>query len=229
MTHTHVAFASSERLHRLTDDFIQRMRGPRPGLEPDTLEQIMTLFIDEALHAFFTAPARATGLNPGMNRVVNLTTQTISKATGMVIRRSSRKMDLRQHHAAADYMDQVRRPGSDGQTWYVAFPIHEDVADLARGLNDHVDAGNTDLARQHMTQYLHTLTNEGVHWYFERPMQLLEFGPVMRKMAAVGVETTRKASRSLVNQLIPRLENEQLSASAAYQCSMLARFDGHHG
>ena len=52
-------------------------------------------------------------------------------------------------------------------------------------------------------------------------MALLQFGPVLRKVASMGVETTRKASRSLINTLVPKLNAEQLKASAEFQASQL--------
>jgi len=40
-------------------------------------------------------------------------------------------------------------------------------------------------------------------------------------LASMGVETTRKASRSLINNLVPKLNAEQLKASAEFQASQL--------
>lgn len=224
MTTPHVAFRSSDTLHQRTAGFIQRMSGGAKCPEPKEIEAIMAQFIEEALNALITQPAQAANLSPGMFKVVNMTCSTISKTTQLVIGRSAKKMDLAQNQAAADYMDQVRQPATDGNHWYVAFPVSEALCVKGKGVTQLCQQGEVEKARSEMTAYLLTLTDEAIDWYFERPMALLGFGPVLRKLSSVGVETTRKASRSLINNLVPKLGPEQLLASAQYQESMLMSF-----
>lgn len=224
MTTPHVAFRSSDSLHQRTDAFIQRMNSGAKRPEPKEIEAIMAQFIEEALAAFITRAAQAADLSPGMFKVVNMTCSTISKTTHLVIGRSAKKMDLAQNQAAADYMDQVRHPATDGDHWYVAFPASEAHCAQCRDVIRLCQQGEEDKARRELAAYLLTLTDEAIDWYFQRPMALLGFGPVLRKVANVGVETTRKASRSLISNLIPKLGPEQLLASAQYQESMLLSF-----
>lgn len=224
MTTPHVAFRSSDSLHQRTDAFIQRMNGGAKRPEPKEIEAIMAQFIEEALAAFITRAAQAADLSPGMFKVVNMTCSTISKTTHLVIGRSAKKMDLTQNQAAADYMDQVRHPATNGDHWYVAFPVSEAHRAQCKDVIRLCQEGEEDKARRELAAYLLTLTDEAIDWYFQRPMALLGFGPVLRKVANVGVETTRKASRSLISNLIPKLGPEQLLASAQYQESMLLPF-----
>lgn len=224
MTIPHVAFLSSETLHTKTESFITHMQGGASKPEPREIEAIMGIFIDEALQAFMVRAAEAAGLSSSMFRLVNMTCQTISKATSLVIGRSAKKMDLEQNKAAAQYMDTVRQPGSQGEGWYVAFPVSESMALKGNNLPDLCANGEYDEARRELEEYLLEITNETIRWYFEEPMALLGFGPVLRKLASVGVETTRKASRSLIHNLVPKLDNDQLTASAQYQASMLMAF-----
>ena len=225
MTNPHVAFLSSDILHRRTDGFITRMQNGASAPEPQEIEAIMAIFIEEALQAFMVRAASAAGLSPSLFKVVNMTCQTINKATALVIGRSARKMDLTQNQAAATYMDSVRQPGGNGEGWYVAFPVSEGMAIKGSNLPALCAEGNFDEARRELEEYLHEITNEAIKWYFEKPMELLGFGPVLRKLASVGVETTRKAPRSLVRNLVPKLDNEQLTASSEYQASMLMAFE----
>ncbi|WP_421710726.1 hypothetical protein [Alcanivorax sp.] len=97
MTIPHVAFRSSDSLHRKTDGFIRRMQDGATRPEPQELEAIMSLFIDEALTAFLTRAAEAAQLSPGMMKVVGMTTQTINKTTHLVVSRSVKKLDLQQN------------------------------------------------------------------------------------------------------------------------------------
>ena len=220
MTIPHVAFRSSDILHEKTDGFIRRMHGGASRPEPKEIEAIMGIFIDEALTAFLTRAAEAAQLSPGMMKVVRMTTQTISKTTHLVVSRSAKKLDLQQNRDAADYMDQVRQPAPAEDFWYVAFPVDEEMAALGKSLPDLCEE-DPEKARKELVRYLLALTDQAIDWYFERPMALLQFGPVLRKLASMGVETTRKASRSLINNLVPKLNAEQLKASAEFQASQL--------
>ncbi|WP_303760349.1 hypothetical protein [Alcanivorax jadensis] len=220
MTIPHVAFRSSDTLHQKTDGFIRRMQGGATRPEPQEIEAIMGIFIDEALTALITRAAEAAQLSPGLMKVVRMTTQTINKATLMVVSRSAKKLDLQQNRDAAYYMDQVRQPAPGGDFWYVAFPVDEEMAALGKSLPDLCD-DNPEKARKELVRYLLALTDQAIEWYFERPMALLQFGPELRKLASMGVETTRKASRSLINNLVPKLNAEQLKASAEFQASQL--------
>src|SRR5690606_21687620 len=48
-TSTLIAFATSDRLHEITNCFIQRMRSNSVRAEPETIERIMAMCLDEAL------------------------------------------------------------------------------------------------------------------------------------------------------------------------------------
>ncbi|MFP1683092.1 hypothetical protein ACLD0W_11305 [Alloalcanivorax sp. C16-1] len=220
---TYVAFRASDRLHRLTDGFIHRMRDGAREPEPKVVEQIMTTFIDEALAAFFLTPASYSGLGGTQRRLVRLAADTISKASGVVIGRSARKMDLTQNQAAAEYMDEIRFPGPGHAWWYVGFPIDEGLAARGRGLAERCQDGHFEGAREDLVHYLRTVTDRALEWYFNKPIELLRFGPILRKVAAVGVDTTRKASYGVIGKVIPNLDDEQLLQSALYYRDMQVR------
>lgn len=221
MTTTHVAFRASDGLHRLTDDFIVRMREGARQPEPAVVEAIMTTFIDEALDAFFLKPASFSGLGGTQKRMVQIAADTISKATRLVIGRSARKMNLEQNQAAAEYMDEIRIRAAGGEFWYIAFPIDPTLAERGRALPEMARDGNNAAATEAMISYLRGITNEALVWYFDKPLVLLRFGPVLRKVAMVGVQTTRKASYGVINKVIPKLNGEQLIQTAEYYESML--------
>lgn len=221
MTTPHVAFRSSDSLHELTDGYIHAMRSDNPKPDAKRVEAIMTRFIDEAMAVFLAGSANSAGLSPGLQKVVRFTHQTISKATNLVVSRSAKKLDLRQHQAAAEYMDSVRQPAPEDDFWYVAFPISDAMAAQVKNVTELCQQGQTEQARQALTDYLHELTEQTIKWYFQEPLTLLGFGPILKKVALVSMDTTRRTSHSLISHLLPKLNAEQLSASAAYQVSLL--------
>lgn len=223
-TSTYVAFRSSEILHTTTDGFIRRMNEGATRPDPHTIEAIMTRFLDEAIEAFFIVPSDLLGLSPNMKRVVHVTADTISKATHMVVKRTAKKLDIEQNRNAAVYMDLMRLmvPDQDGnEVWYVSFPISDGMAKRARTCIDLCLEGQTKQALPLFLEYLHELVDVAMHWYFEEPMKLMGFGPIMRKIVDVAVVTTRKATHSLINKVVANLDHEQLIEAARYMDSLL--------
>jgi len=220
----YIAFPSSEILHTTTDGYIRRMRESSARPDPQTLEAIMSRFVPEAIQAFFLTPTDIIGLSPGMRRIVHLTADTISRATDMVVKRTVRKLDLRQHRDAADHMDSMRLmvPDDEGnEVWYIAFPLSDELANRARSCLTQAMEGDTRGALPEFLSYLHDFTDEALHWYFEEPIKLMHFGPIMRKVAEMATETTRKASHSLIRKVFANLEHEQIIESARYMNSLM--------
>lgn len=220
----HVAFPASEQLHLTTDGFIRRMRDGADRPEPDTVEQIMTRFVDEALQVYFLQPSEMLGLSRGMKRVVHMTAETISRTTHMVVRRTAGKLDIRQNREAAEYMDKMRmmRPDSKGnEVWFISFPISDAMARKAYSAIELADNGNVDQALPRLTEFLHELTDVAMYWYFEEPMKLLGFGPVMRRIINGAVETTRKACHGVIKRVFRKLEGEQVQEAARYMDHLL--------
>lgn len=220
----YVAFPSSEHLHHTTDGFIQRMRSGATRPEPEVVEEIMTRFLDEALETFFLAPSEMLGLGRAMKRIVHVTADTISRTSHMVVKRTAKKLDIQQNRDAAEYMDKMRmmHPDSQGnEIWYISFPISDAMARKARNAIELAEAGDLDQALPRLTDFLHELTDVALHWYFEEPMKLLGFGPVMKRIVSVAVETTRKATHSVIKRVFRHLEGEQIREAARYMDSLL--------
>lgn len=60
---------------------------------------------------------------------------------------------------------------------------------------------------------IHPLANL---WVFEKPVEILNLGPFMRRMAVSTVSTVKKATHSLINTLVPRISEAQTVAAAEY-------------
>ena len=220
----HVAFPASDRLHHTTDGFIKRMRAGSTRPEPDTVEKIMSRFVDEALETYFLTPSEMLGLGRTMKRIVHLTADTISRTTHGVVKRTARKLDINQNREAAEYMDRMRLCRADEQgneVWYISFPISDTMARHARNAVELAEAGDTDQALPRLTDFLHELTDVAMYWYFEEPMKLLGFGPVMQRIINVAIETTRKACHSVIKRVFRKLDGPQVQEAARYLDALL--------
>ncbi|MFN3714370.1 MAG: hypothetical protein ACK4SX_11995 [Alcanivoracaceae bacterium] len=215
---TWVAFRSSDNLHQTTDSFIQRMRSGASRPEPETIEKIMSTFMQEVLHNFFIVPTEQAGLPSSTQKIVQFTVDTINKATHLVIKSTVRKLDIDQNRRAAEYMDTVRfsKEINGEQIWFVAFPLNDMMALKGRKAFELGINGQGKQALPALLEYFHQLTDIALYWYFEEPMKLLRFGPIMRKVSDVGVATTRKATHTVIDKVIPGMNDEQLVISCKY-------------
>lgn len=221
MTTTYIAFRSSTALHEQTEAFIRHAQQPGAQPKPKMLDAIMGLFIEESLQTFLRDAAEAAQLSPTLLRIVNMTCQTITKATRLVIGRSIKKMDSAQYLAAANYMASIRQPDPNSDDWFVAYAVDDAFAAIGRDLPTQCRQANLADAQTLLTRYLLTLTDEAIDHYFEQPLTLLGFGPILRSVASAGIETTRKASKHLINSIIPKLDATQIAAAADFQAGLL--------
>jgi hypothetical protein len=150
--------------------------------------------------------------------MIRLAVETISKASHLVIKSAARKLDIDQHRRAAEYMDSVRfmKEINGKEVWFVAFPLNEAIATKGRNAFTMGINGEGKKAVPALQEYFHQLTDISLHWYFEKPMDLLRFGPIIRKLAEVGVGTTRKASHSVIDKAIPGMTDEQLAVTCQF-------------
>ena len=216
---TYVAFAASDHLHNTTDHFIKHMQSSGARPDPAAIEEIMTTFMRESLDSFMIKPARLAELSPGLMRIVTFTTETITKASSVVVRSTVKKLNLQQNRDIAAYMDSIRHP-FDG-TWHVGFPISPELANVAyEGFHMAID-GHKDQAMPTMINFFHRLTDISMYWYFEEPLRLLRLGPILRKVADVGIATTRKATHTVIDSVITKLDDDQARIAAEYAMSLL--------
>jgi hypothetical protein len=221
MTHTStcVAFAASDRLHQTSDSYIRRMRSRDARAEPDTIDAIMAMFLNEALTSFMITPAEKARLSPTLMRVILFTTETINKAARMVIRSTAKKLNVDQNRDIAEYMDRVRYLLDD--EWHICLPVDETTADKARKGFTLAMEGQRSQAIPLMQEYFHRVTDIALKWFFEDPVELLCLGPVLRKLAEVGVATTRKATHTMIDSVIPKLDDEQARVASEYCLGMI--------
>lgn len=227
---TWVAFRSSETLHQTTDGFIRRMRNGATRPEPETIEKIMSVFMQEVLHNFFIVPTEMAKLPASTQKIVQFTVDTINKATHLVIKSTVKKLDIDQNRRAAEYMDTVRfsLDVKGEEMWFVAFPLNEMMAAKGRKAFEMGINGDGRQAMPMLLEYFHQLTDIALYWYFEEPMKLLRFGPIMRKVADVGIATTRKATHTVIDKVIPGMSPEQLVVSCQYASMQLVNGPKHH-
>lgn len=219
----HVSFLASEKLHTRTQEYIDLMsRGGRP--DAALLGEVMNNFTHDSLHAFMLRPVEELGIAGTQRRLVEFAADTVEKTTQMVMKSVLHKLDVEQHRKSAEFMDSMRLqlPHEDvDDAWFVSFEAPPDFAARARASMARAREQGPQAELRETILVMKTLTDLALHNYYERPLAILRFGPILRKVTEVAVGTVRKGTHSTIENLLPKLNEEQLLKGVEYFDSLL--------
>lgn len=216
----YIRYRASARLFDLVQLYIDGMEQPQPKPDVDLLVQAMDLFVKESVETFVLQPAAHIGLKPAYLKMINSLSKLTEKSAMMLVNKVAKKMSLADHRNAAHYMQQVRLTYvENGETvGDIIFPIRADFAEIGWSTREKMLNGyaKDPQVLQEGILFLHEVIDVANLWVFEKPVELLNLGPVMRKLAVSTVATVKKATHSLINTLAPRISEAQTIASAEY-------------
>lgn len=208
-----MAFAVTERLHRNAEDFIQRfVYSNQPGDRPHALLQdVMDEFIYECLRVYFIETCAKAGLSPTSRKIVDSTVAAIRKTVGFVLSKIVQKLDRTQMKEVALYMDSVmqRERGNLAIPAWIAFPLPNPWVENFRQLVRHAEQSTTSPEVQPLIDSFNELTDMAIKHFFEAPLLALSLGQILRRMAEMGIDTTRAATRTLLKQIFKTMTLEQ--------------------
>lgn len=208
-----MAFAVTDRLHRNSEDFIQRfVYNNQPGERPHALLQdVMDEFIYECLRVYFIETCAKAGLSPTSRKIVDSTVAAIRKTVGFVLGKIVQKLDRMQMREIALYMDSVmqRERGNLAIPAWIAFPLPHHWVENYRQWVRHTEQSSTSPEVQPLIEAFNELTDMAIKHFFEAPLQALALGQILRRMAEMGIDTTRAATRTLLKQIFKTMTLEQ--------------------
>lgn len=208
-----MAFEVTERLHRNAEDFIQRfVYTNRPGDRPHALLQdVMDEFMAECLRVYFVETCARAGLSPTSRKIVDSTVAAIRKTVSFVLGKIVYKLDREQMKDIAVYMDSVmqRERGDLSVPAWVAFPLEKAWVENFRKLKADADRSQVAPDVQPLVDAFNVLADTAIEHFFVAPLQTLALGPILRRMAEMGIETTRAATSTLLKQIFKTMTLEQ--------------------
>ena len=220
----HVSFRASDPLHTATQEYIDRMS--RPGARPDAalLGEVMNHFTRDSLETFMLRPVDELGISGGQRRLVEFAADTVQKSTQVVLKATLHRLDHDQHRRSARFMDELRLllpHEEEGEAWHVSFRAPEDFTARARASMQRSREQGPQAELRETIAVMKTLTDLAIHHYYERPLALLGFGPILRKVSDVAIGTVRKGTHSTIENLLPKLGEEQLLRGVDYFDALL--------
>lgn len=209
-----MAFAVTERLHRNAEDFIQRfVYANQPGDRSHALLQdVMDEFVSECLRIYFVETGAKAGLSPTTRKIVDSTVSAIRKTVNFVLGKIVYKLDRQQMKEVALYMDSVmqRERGNLSVQAWIAFPLSTPWVTNFRELSGQVDRASSVPDVLALISAFNELSDTAMAHFFEAPLKVLALGPILRRMAEMGIDTTRAATRTLLKQIFKTMTLEQI-------------------
>lgn len=220
----HIAFRASEKLHTSTQEYIDELAGARSRPNPALLSEVMNHFTRDSLNAFMLEPMEQLGITGTQRRLVEFAADTVQKSSQLVLKATVNKLDHDQHRKSAQFMDDMRLllPHEDADhVWFVSFQAPDHFAERARASMARARAAGPQAELRETILVMKTLTDLALENYYERPLAILRFGPILRKVSEVAITTVRKGTHSTIDNLLPKLNEEQLIKGIEYFDSLL--------
>lgn len=232
MSLPHVAFVASDDLTSTTQEYLDHISNPRNKPNPALLGEVMNNFTRDSINAFMLRPVEELGITGNQRRLVDFMADTVQKSSAMVLKATLHKLDHDQHKRSAEYMDAMRlllphEEKIDG-IWYVSFPAEDQFTRRARAAIAAARANGPQDNLQETMYVMKALTDLALKNYYERPLALLEFGMILRKISEVAISGVRKGAYSTIDGLFPKLSEEQLIKGVDYFDSMLIDVPREH-
>jgi hypothetical protein len=227
----HVAFRASENLHIRTQEYIDLMSraGARPN--PALLAEVMDHFTSDSLNAFMLRPMEELGISGTQRRLVEFAADTVQKSSQVVLKATVNKLDHDQHRKSAAFMDEMRLllPEEDeNHAWFVSFRAPDHFAERARASMARARQQGPQAELRETIIVMKTLTDLALENYYERPLAILRFGPILRKVSEVAISTVRKGTHSTIENLLPKLTEDQLLKGIEYFDALLIDVEQQH-
>ena len=216
----YIRYRASAELYNLVQQYIDGVDRAEPTPDVSVLVRAMDLFVKESVETFVLQPAAHVGLKPAYLKMINSLSKLTEKSAMMLVNKVAKKMSLQDHVNAAAYMQSVRLSYEENGAMVgdIIFPIRADFAAMGWSTREKMLSG---LARDPAVlaegiAFLHEVIDVANLWVFEKPVEILNLGPVLRKLAVSTVATVKKATHSLINTLVPKISEAQTVASAQY-------------
>lgn len=219
-------FEASTSLRLNAETFIQNIHRGERSPQNELLQRVLDEFISQCLEVYFLLPMERVGLGQMGRKIVVSAVATLRKTIQMVVGRIVRKLHYRDMRPLAEFMDRVllrdqaNRPGAA----FVAFPLEADTVHLFLRMQLQVQS-NDAAAPAQVTEGFQRIADEAVTYLFAEPVSGLHLGPVLGKLAQMGIDTTRSVINALIRRIFATMTPPQVADTLDYFCQHIATAD----
>lgn len=215
----YLAYPASDKLRDDAAELVESVRIDKPKKNPELLTSVLTLFTEESLDIYMLDIMDVTGLSGGRRKMIEMAANTIKKTTQSVLKRVVKKLDLTQTIAMAEYIDTTRLPlvrDNTHEVWYVAVPIEESLYNKIIAGHDLFREKGVDEAMPTLITNVRELIDHAMDFYIEKPLEILQLGPILNKIVRVALDTSLKLIHSTIDKVFAKLSQEEMEKTIEY-------------
>lgn len=219
-------FEASASLRNNAELFIQNIhkgeRSPQNGL----LQHVLNEFVAQCLDTYFIVPSERIGLGAMGRKIVVTAVATLRKTIQMVIGRIIRKLNNRDMRSLAEFMDAVmlRDHASLRGVTFVAFPLEPQTVEQFNRMRQQTHSGQSEISSQ-LIESFQAIADEAVTYFFAEPIDGLRLGPVLNKLAQMGIDSSRSVISGMIRRIFSTMTPQQMTDTVEYFCLRISTAD----
>ena len=219
-------FEASSSLRQNAEIFIQNIHKGERSPQNALLQRVLDEFVSQCLEVYFLAPMARANLGPMGRKIVVTAVATLRKTLQMVVGRIVRKLHPRDMRPLAEFMDRVmlRDYASLRGATFVAFPLEPRTVRQFLFMQQQARTGCAAASVQVIQAFQH-MADEAVTYLFAEPLEGLRLGPVLGKMAQMGVDSTRSVTSGVIRRIFSTMTPQQVADTLDYFCQHIATAD----
>lgn len=205
-------FEASEALAGLHAKFAENIASGRCESQAPLLYEVLALFLEECLDAFFLKPVEKFRLNGVGKKVVTGGVAAINKTVDFALKKIVFKLENDELETISSHIESlIQRPlQAASEPVWVAVPLSDD---LYQRLSSAIVEGRSNGASQVEKQFtaaLCELVDVSLKHYFEIPINSLKMGFMMEKMAWMANDTVKSGAKTVIRKVTPTMNDKEM-------------------
>lgn len=216
-------FEASTSLRHNAETFIHNIHRGDRNPQNVLLQRVLEEFVSQCLEVYFLVPMERAGLGPMGRKIVVTAVATLRKTINMVVGRIVRKLHERDMRSLAEFMDEAMlrdEAHPQGRT-FVAFPLDPDTVHQFMRMQLQISAGDAAVSNL-VVEGFRRVADEAVTYLFAGPIEELRLGPVLGKLAQMGIDSTRSVISGLIRRIFSTMTQQQIANTVAYFCQHIS-------
>lgn len=204
-------FEASESLAGLHAQFAQNLASGTNESQAPLLYQVLSLFLEECLDAFFLKPVEKFRLNGVGKKIVLGGVAAIQKTVDFALKKIIFKLENHDLKTISLHIEGlIQRPADENEAVWVAVPLNPDLHQRLMGaISDGRTKGASSVEAQ-FTAALCDLVDVSLKHYFEIPIASLKMGFMMEKMAWMANDTVKSGAKAVIRKVTPTMNDREM-------------------
>ena len=110
----------------------------------------------------------------------------------------------------------IEQDDKGNRVCWLAFPVSEEFAHTGEVVFGEAIDGNSGHGHPRMKNHMFGFAEQGIHFYARKPLKMMRFGPILKKVTEVAVDGIDKSVRNAVRDIVPKLNKEEARRVADY-------------